>query len=35
MDDLSAVYMLYINDDPLEDHSEVFLTYACVYSFSN
>lgn len=35
LEDLSAVCMPYINDDPLEDHSEIFLTHARVYRFSN
>lgn len=35
LEDLSAVYMPYPNDGPLEDHSEIFLTHARVYRFSN
>jgi hypothetical protein len=35
MDDLSAGYMPYPNNDPLEDHSEIFVTHARVYRFSN
>ncbi|GFF96680.1 hypothetical protein IFM47457_11005 [Aspergillus lentulus] len=35
LEEISAVYMPYPNDDPLEDHSEIFLTHARVYRFSN